>query len=466
MPALIGCGPKFTGSIPGREGDGTPPVPATGQAQVTSLSPSTVAAQSAAFTLTVNGKNFLPSTLVMWDFNTQLATTYISSTVLQAQIPASLIAKPGSVSIAPSPLGSLNFGSTLTISAPVLSGNNSFSVITVPVQAHDMAWDPGSQQIYLSIASGNGTAPNSITALNPQTGTLGMSVSTGTEPHKLAISSDSTFAYVGLDGAGSVHRYRLPDLQSDIDIPLGSGGYGTYYAIDLAVQPGNPHALAVTRGNENMSPREQGGVLIYDDSVARPQSVAGGGSSPGPIDALVWNSDGQSLYGLDTETSLNRAYLMSVTSLGVQLQKQSSDSGSLGRRLHFDATTNYIYSDSGNVIDPATGGVVASFPLNSVQGGFNGTSIMVPDGRLNIAYFFGQTADNQTLNAYVLAAFDLTHHNLLGAVQVGSVLRTPLKILRWGTSGLAVLTGADYGSGVPDAGVYILSGAFVTSPAP
>jgi hypothetical protein len=402
----------------------------------------------------------------MWDFNTQLATTYISSTILQAQVPASLITKPGSVSIAPSPLGSLNFGSTLTVSAPVLSGNSSFSILTVPVQANDMAWDPASQRLYLSIAGGNGTDPNSITALNPQTGAIGTSVSTGTKAGKIAISSDSTFLYTGLDSVSSVRRYKLPDLQPDLDIPLGSGSYGSYYAIDLSVQPGNPHALAVTRGNDGVSAREQGGVLIYDDSVARPQSVAGGGSSPGPIDALVWNSDGQSLYGLDTETSLNRAYLMSVTSTGVQLQKQSSDTGSLGRRLHFDATTNYIYSDSGKVIDAVTGAVVASFPLDAVQGGFNGTSIMVPDGRLNIAYFFGQTAYNQTSNAYVLAAYDLTHYKLLGAVQVGSVLRTPLKILRWGSTGLAVLTGGDYGNGVPDAGVYIVSGAFVTSPAP
>src|SRR6266567_1353277 len=84
LSALTGCGPQFQGSLPGRDGDGTGPVPPPGQPQVTSLSPGTAVAGAASFTLTVNGLNFVPTTTVLWDDNTSLKTTYVSPTVLQA----------------------------------------------------------------------------------------------------------------------------------------------------------------------------------------------------------------------------------------------------------------------------------------------------------------------------------------------------------------------------------------------
>jgi IPT/TIG domain len=465
LSALTGCGPQFNGSLTGRDGDGTGPKPAPGQPQVTSLSPSTAVAGAASFTLTVNGLNFLPTTTVLWDDNTSLTTTYVSSTVLQAQVPASLIARPETVTIGPSPLSTFNFVTNFTITAPSLMGNNSFSVSTVPVQANDMVWDQASQQFYLSVASRNGTNANTITALNPQTRVLGSSVSTGSEPGRLAVSADGTYIYAGLDSAGSVHRYTLPALQSDIDIPLGSGSYGPYSAIDLAVEPGSSYSVAVARGIKTMFPRVVGGILIYDNAVARPQSVPGFSPGYGSIDSLLWNPNGQSLYGIGT-TSGSAFYIMSVSSAGVQLQTQTSAAGSSsGNYLHFDSTTGYLYSDAGKVIDPATGAVIGSFPLNALQGGFNGNPVMVPDGKLNIAYFVGQTINAGGPGNYVIEAFDLTHFTFLGAIPITNVSGTPSRMFRWGSNGLAFLTGTS-GAGAAGDGVYLVSGGFVTSPAP
>ena len=149
LSALTGCHPQFTGTLANRDGNGGAPTPLPGQPQVTSLSPGTVVAGAGSFTLTVNGLNFGPTTTVMWDNNTSLTTTYVSSTVLQAQVPASLIAKPGTTTIIPSPVSSFNFGTNFTITVPPLTGNNSFSVSMVPVQANDMAWNQANQQFYL-----------------------------------------------------------------------------------------------------------------------------------------------------------------------------------------------------------------------------------------------------------------------------------------------------------------------------
>jgi hypothetical protein len=340
--------------------------------------------------------------------------------------------------------------------------------LTSLINTNDIAWDQVNQQFYLSVASANATNANTITALNPQTGVLGSSVSTGSEPGKLAISTDGTYIYAGLNSAASVHRYALPALQSDIDIPLGSGTFGPYYAIDVEVEPGSSHSVAVSRGILGIHPLERGGVLVYDDTLARPQSVPGWGSGPGPIDSLLWNPNGQTLYGVDTEVGTNTLYIMSVSSAGVQLQTTTPAGSNLGNHLHFDSTTGYVYSDSGQVIDPATNTAIGSFPLNAIQGGFgvNGNQIMVPDGKLNIAYFLGRTVDAASAGDYVIEAFDLTKFTLLGAIPITNVSGTPSRIIRWGSNGLAFQTGDASGAGSAGDGVYLVSGGFVTSPAP
>ncbi|MGA7832851.1 MAG: IPT/TIG domain-containing protein [Terracidiphilus sp.] len=71
----------------------TPPVPV-----ISSLSPSSIAAGSAAFTLTINGSNFALRTGVYLN-SVLLSSTYVSSTQLTAVIPASLVQKAGQSSL-------------------------------------------------------------------------------------------------------------------------------------------------------------------------------------------------------------------------------------------------------------------------------------------------------------------------------------------------------------------------------
>lgn len=70
-----------------------PPVPV-----IESLSPSSALAGGAAFTLTINGTNFVPGMSVLWG-TTWVTTTYVSATEVTAAIPASLIATAGSTGV-------------------------------------------------------------------------------------------------------------------------------------------------------------------------------------------------------------------------------------------------------------------------------------------------------------------------------------------------------------------------------
>ncbi len=412
------------------------------------------------FTLTVNGVNFTSSTVVVWN-GTDLTTTQVSSTELQAQIPASLIAVPNTVTVSVTPAETINYVATFTITPTPLAGN---TVTAVDIQANDMVWDPVSQQIYLSVSSSNGANGDTITALNPSTGQLGISQNAGGEPDMLALASDGSYLYAGINGSASVQRFTLPGLGMDINIPLGASSiFGPYYAMDVEAAPGSPHTIAVVRGNTGVYPVEQCGVVIYDDAVARPTSVPR--YPNGPIDSIQWNGNATQIYGENNEDSGFDFYVMSVNSSGVQITNDYRGVFNMfNAKLHYDATTGYVYNDGGQAVNPATGTVVGAFPTNTIQGGFVSGGVMVPDGTLNIAYFLGKPFGNNTSGEYLLEAFNLTNFTFIDAVPIPNVVGFPLKLIRWGTNGLAFLTGSDTGSPLPGTGVYIISGTFVTNP--
>lgn len=472
LGTLAGCssGSKFTGTL--CESCGNGPTPSASAPVVTSLSPSSVFAGGAAFTLTVSGKNFTSDMTVGGIVST--STTFVSSTELQAQIPASAIAEPGTLTIiaVTSPPSALNFGAALTITVPPLSGNGSFTETVVPIQANDMVWDPLHQEFYLSVPSTGGTGGNAITALDPLSGQLGISQATGSGPDKLTITSDGSYLYAGIDGTSSVQRFILPTLATDISIPLGTYSAGNpYYALDVQASPVSPQSVAIIRGVAGYSPKELGGIAVYDNTVARATSVPGAMNGPGPIDLIRWNPNGEFLYGIDTEDSSSYPdlYVLSVNSGGVQLvhdyQSVATATGNYGSGIHYDATTGYVYANGGQVLSTSTGAVLASFPTNTVQGGFANTPVMVPDGKLNIAYFLGHTLEASDQEEYALEAFNLTNFKLLGSIPIPNVIGTPVKLIRWGTNGLAFLTNNNPGMALQGTGVYLISGAFVTSPA-
>ena len=91
---------------------GANPVPA-----LTSLSPSTAGAGGPAFTLTVNGSGFVAASTVRWN-GANRTTTFVSSTQLQAAIPATDIATAGTPPVTvlnPTPGGGTSNAVTFTV---------------------------------------------------------------------------------------------------------------------------------------------------------------------------------------------------------------------------------------------------------------------------------------------------------------------------------------------------------------
>jgi hypothetical protein len=86
---------------------------------ITKLSPSIVLVKGPSFTLTVTGTNFSNSTVVRWN-GSERPTTLVDSTTLTAAIPATDIAKPGTVTITvldTAPGGGVSAGFSLPVTA-------------------------------------------------------------------------------------------------------------------------------------------------------------------------------------------------------------------------------------------------------------------------------------------------------------------------------------------------------------
>ncbi|MGE3947756.1 MAG: PKD domain-containing protein [Blastocatellales bacterium] len=87
---------------------------------LTSLDPASALQGSGAFTLTINGTNFVPSSMVRWN-GADRTTTYVSSTQVTAAIPATDLSNAGTAQVTvfnPAPGGGTSNSLTFTITAP------------------------------------------------------------------------------------------------------------------------------------------------------------------------------------------------------------------------------------------------------------------------------------------------------------------------------------------------------------
>ena len=310
-------------------------------------------------------------------------------------------------------------------------------------EANDLVWDSVHEKIYLSIPSTAASYPNSIAVLDPATGTIVSSQFVGSEPAALAISDDAQFLYAGLNGAASVARFTLPDLTLDTSISLGADSmFGPYFALDLQVAPGAPRTVAVTKGCFYVSPSALGGIHIYDDATERTNSAPGVFQT---YDSIQWGADATQLLAVDNESTGFDFFVLSVSANGVSLAQDLKTTFTNFRiAIHYDRGANLIYSDDGRAVVPATGHLVGSF-ASAV------TTIMVPDSTLNRAWFISQTPQTTDI---ILESFDLTHFTPGTSIDFADPGGgAPIRLIRWGTGGLAFNT--------TDGKVYVLEGAFV-----
>jgi VCBS repeat-containing protein len=228
----------------------------------------------------------------------------------------------------------------------------------VNLPAQDIVYSPLTGKIYATLRSDAPAYANSIVVINPTTGNVESSVIVGDNPGRLVVSDDGQFAYAILTDQPAVQRVNLQTMTADLRFQLGSDRNGPFYALDLAVVPGNPHALAVSRYSKQIQPGLKG-IAVYDDGIPRPQTTS-------PLDSaelITFSDSASTLYAYNDIVSGQDLYRLAVSASGVSIVTDQEElvATQANQRIEFDA--GRIYSTSGRVVDPATNTLLGTYPI-------------------------------------------------------------------------------------------------------
>jgi hypothetical protein len=379
-----------------------------------------VTAGMGAVTLNITGQNFTTHSTVLWN-GAPRPTTYVSFFNVTAAISAADVATSGTVTVAvtnPAPGGGASADRPFDITFPVATINQA---------ANDLVYDSGQKVLYLSVPGSAATNPNTITTVDPVSATVTGSTAAGSNPRFLAIADDNSQLYAGIDGSASVQQFALPLLTKGASFTVGSDFNGPFTAIGIKVAPGSAHSTAITTGHLGFSPQALGGITIFDDGTARPTTAPGFISTTNDYEVLAWGAINTTLFAAGGDT----LYRLTVNASGVTLSNTfTSAFVGLAGRIHYDATTDAVYSDQGTAVDAVTGTRLGTFPVSC-------NCLMLPDGANGAAYFLTGIGSTQ------LTKFNITTFTKVTSIPLPQIVGTPQRFIRWGTNGLAFTTDAN-----------------------
>jgi|HubBroStandDraft_6_1064221.scaffolds.fasta_scaffold99064_1 hypothetical protein len=383
-----------------------------------SFSPASVIEGSTPAPITVNG-TFMSGATVQWNGVT-LPTTFVSPSQLQFSPAKGNLSKAGIIQITvtnPSP-GESSLSTNFDVTYKT-------TVTTVDLPANDIVYDPYAQLIYASLPSSYGTNGNSIAVVEPKTGKIKGYYFAGSEPHQLALSSDSQYLYVGLNGNGSVQRLILPNFTPDIDVSLGiSSSGGPNVANSLQVSPASDHSWAVSTGTTNCCYYDA--IYFYTDATQLPDSVTNYSST---YQIIFANSS--TLYAYDNN---------SLTPVTV-----SSNGGTAGTpwsNLVEGSSIAYadglIYGNEGEAFNPATGLLLGTYDFGSQECCGYGYPQILPDAPFNRMLALGTTPFLSALGITSYSLDEFTPQATASLAQFAGY--TPSNFIFWGSDGVAFVT--------------------------
>jgi hypothetical protein len=384
-----------------------PPAPT-----LTSIYP-TGGAINTASAETLTGTGFSNETTVAINGLT-IPSTFVSSVEITANFPASALATPGNESV--------------TVTTPAPGGGTSAAqayTTFISIPNNDLVYNAADGLLYASVpVSAAGAIGNAIVGIDPNTGAITRTIQVGTNPNKLALSTDGTQLFVGIDGAAAVAQVDLTQGKIVNQFALGGGAglyNAPYTAAYLAAVPGLPNSVAVATTGEYGSGSS---VTIFDSGVARTGNSVSVGDGP-----LSFGSSASTLY---VGASYIEALTVSATGITKATQLASTSNGVNG--LQYDSGA--LYLSNGQVLNASTGALNGTFySSGSTEAG----GPVVSDSTLGRAFI---AASSYTGTAAV-DVFDETSFSFLGSIPVNDLGTAGYstsfrKIVRWGQNGIAV----------------------------
>jgi hypothetical protein len=324
------------GASAGRSFTVSKPVPV-----ITVLPSAGATAGRPGFTLTLHGVGFMQGSSVEWN-GAPRAASYLSGSRLEVPVSSADVAAPGTVTLRVVNPGVATPSNATTLTIRTLpAATTTVTRVSIP-GVRDLAWDAPTNRLYVSVRSSGGALGNTVTRVDPVSGALDGSIFVGSEPGHLARSDDGQYLYVGLDGASGVRRVHLPTFTAGLQWSLDPG----QVAGDLAVMPGAPGTVAVSRQRPGYSPPLDG-VTVYDNGVARPTSSPGhtGGNRIEFLDRP------DALYGFNNAHTGFEFFTIGIDAAGA---RHLTTNGGLVAGFYTDivGAAGRIYGTDGSVVDP------------------------------------------------------------------------------------------------------------------
>ena len=295
----------------------------------------------------------------------------------------------------------------------------------ISIPNNDIVYNAVDGLLYASVpASTAGAIGNCVVGIDPNTGTITRQIQVGTTPNRLALSTDGTQLFVGIDGAGAVAQINLVqgNIVNQFSLGGGPGIYNApYTAAYVAAVPGLPNSVAVATTGEYGN---GSAVAIFDSGVPRSGSSVSVGEGP-----LSFGPSASTLY-------LGSSYvdLLAVGSNGITQSSPLASTSSNLTNLQYD--NGSLYLSSGQVLNATTGALNGTF-YSAVNTQANGP--VVSDSTLGRA-FMAVSSFSNTGAVYI---FDETSFNLVGSIPLNDLGTAGYptsfrKIVRWGQNGIAV----------------------------
>jgi hypothetical protein len=254
----------------------------------------------------------------------------------------------------------------------------------------------------------------------------------------MALSTDGTWLYAGIDTASSIRRVHLPTQTPEAsfrlratDMSLNPTGFTR--AEDIAGLPGSPGSILVgLAAIPNDLDVGSDGVRVYDDGIQRPLSVPGEFVGGARFSQL--SEDGVTVYAIEPSDNSHGFFTMRINQSGVQTMSEVF--GVAGGR-HLKCQGGLCFTEGGLIIDAKTSSLIGHFAFDFNNVNFAAPNQVAPDVANGVVYFVGTSFYD---NEVSVSAYSLNSHALIKSFEVPGVKGVVKDLIIWGGNQLAFNT--------------------------
>jgi hypothetical protein len=202
----------------------------------------------------------------------------------------------------------------LTLTVAVVAGLNltpgSFSTELLPLARRDLVYDPARSLYYATVSDAEATIAGRIAIIDSRDGSTTYSRVVGLSPGPLAVATDGSVLYVGLQGSGDVVKLALPAMTevSRLRLPVEPFNQTQFLPDDIAVSPSNADLVAVSLYRSGSQPQRHAGVMLVRQMAPLPRRTLAyqGGN------ALAFDAAGRQLFAYANEGTGGRLFRLEV----------------------------------------------------------------------------------------------------------------------------------------------------------